>query len=143
MTGNSQWRKTRTALQSLAVAVLLAGCGGSGGPHMARDDVAPLIRLADRISREGPCAQARDIRALSARRVDLVNAHRIPRALAEPLSSGVNALVAEMPPCLPAVPPTTVQPTVTTVPEHGHGHGHKHKKHNDHGDGGDGGGGGD
>jgi len=99
---------------------------------MARNDAAPLISLADKISREGPCAQARDIRALSARRVALVNAHRVPRALAESLSTGVNVLVEEIPPCLPAVPPTAAQPTVT-VPEHGHGHGHEHGKHKDHG----------
>jgi hypothetical protein len=117
------------------VAVLLAGCGG-GGPHMARADLEPLIRLADRISTEGPCAQARDIRRLSAVRVALVNARRVPRALAESLSSGVNALVDETPPCLPAVPPSSEQPTptITVTPEHGRGRGHKHKKHKQHGD---------
>jgi hypothetical protein len=142
MSRHSDPRKTRTrrrpgtALPPLAVAVLLAGCGGSGGPHMARADVAPLIRLADQISTEGACAQAHDIRKLSAVRVALVNAHRVPRALAESLSSGVNALVDETPPCFPAVPPTSEQqtPTITVIPEHGRGHGHKHKKHKQHGD---------
>jgi hypothetical protein len=112
--------------------VLLAGCGG-GGPQMARQDAAPLISLADRISREGPCAQARDIRALRARTVALVNAHRIPHALQESLLSGVNAFVE--PTCLPAVP-------AATAPTNGgassgdrstkrHGHGHGHDKHAD------------
>jgi hypothetical protein len=107
--------------------VLLAGCGG-GGPHLARQDAAPLISLADRISREAPCAQARDIRAFSTLRGKLINAHKVPSALQEPLSSGVNALVAQMPPCLPSVPAATVTPPVVTiVPEHGN----KHKRDHD------------
>ena len=111
------------ALLAATAILLLAGCG-SGGPHMARDDAAPLITLADRIAREAPCAQARDIRALAAHRVALVNAHRIPAALQEPLSSGVNALVALAPPCLPSAPAATVTaPTTTIAPGQGHGKG--------------------
>jgi hypothetical protein len=113
--------------------VLRAGCGG-GGPHLARDDAAPLIRLADRISRETPCAQARDIRALDARRTALVNAHRVPAALQESLSSGVNALVALTPSCLRSVPAATVTPSIAPVgpkpkpkPKHDH-HGHGKEK---------------
>jgi len=109
-----------------AATVLLAGCGSSG-PHMARQDAAPLITLADQIAREGPCAQARDIRALAARRVALVNAHRVPPALQESLSSGVNALVAQTPTCLPSVP------AAPSAPEHGH-----KPKHDHHGKGGGG-----
>jgi hypothetical protein len=115
--------------------VLLAGCGGGGGgAHLARDDAAPLIRLADRISRETPCAQARDIRALDARRTALVNAHRVPAALQESLSSGVNALVALTPTCLRSVPAATVTPPIAPVgpkpkpkPKHDH-HGHGKEK---------------
>lgn len=77
---------------------------------MAREDAAPLITLADKISREGGCAQARDIRALRARTTTLINAHRVPAALQESLSSGVNALVVRTPPCLPAIPAATVKP---------------------------------
>jgi hypothetical protein len=84
---------------------------------MARQDAAPLIRLADRIAREAPCAQARDIRALRARTTALVNAHRVPRPLQEPLGSGVNALVE--PPCLPAIPTVTIP----TVPDRGNDNG--------------------
>lgn len=112
------------ALLAATATLLLAGCGG-GGPHLARNDAAPLITLADRISREAPCAQARDIRALDARRIALVDAHRIPSALQESLSSGVNALVALTPPCLPSVPATTI------VPGHGHGHGRGKGEGND------------
>ena len=102
--------------------MLLAGCGG-GGPHLARRDAAPLIKLADKISHEGPCAQARDIRALRTHTIALVNAHRVQAALQETLTSGVNALVA--PVCLPTVAPT---PTITIVPER-----HKGPKHDHHG----------
>jgi hypothetical protein len=110
--------------------VLLAGCGGGGGPHLARSDVAPLISLADKISREEPCAQSRDIRALDRQRVALVNARRVPATLAESFSSGVNALVAKTPPCLPRVPATTVAPPpVTYVPSHGKSKNHNHGKH--------------
>lgn len=109
-------------------AVLLAGCGGGNGgaPQLARRDTAPLITLADRISREAPCAQARDIRALSRRMIALVNAHRVPPALQEPMSSGVNALVAQTPPCLPPVPAATV---TSPTPEHGKDHKHKPDHH--------------
>jgi uncharacterized membrane protein YgcG len=117
---------------------VLAGCGG-GGPHLGRGDAAPLIQLADKIAREGPCAQARDIRALRARTIALVNAHRVPASLEETLTAGVNGLVE--PPCLPAVPADTTR-TATIPSGHGHGHGHGHGK-GDNGDGSDGGGGGD
>ena len=110
--------------------MVLAGCGGGGGgPHLARDDVAPLIRLADRIAHEAPCAQARDIRALSELRTTLVNSHKVPADLQDPFSSGVNALAALTPPCLPAVP-AAAPPTTTTTPEHG-----KPRKHDHHGKG--------
>ncbi|MDX6450184.1 MAG: hypothetical protein QOH16_233 [Gaiellaceae bacterium] len=112
--------------------MLLSGCGGGGGgPHLARDDAARLITLADRIAREAPCAQARDIRALSALRTTLINAHKVPPALQDPLSSGVNALATQTPPCLPSVPAATVTPApITIVPAHGkaHGHGGHHDK---------------
>lgn len=108
----------RVALLTLA-AVLLAGCGG-GGLHMARRDAAPLITLADRIPREAPCAQARDIRALRAGAVALINAHRVPAALQDSLMSGVNALVEPL--CLQAVPTGT--PPYTFTPGRGNGRGH-------------------
>jgi hypothetical protein len=97
---------------------------------MARQDAAPLIKLADKISREGACAQARDIRALRSRTTALVNAHGVPSALQDSLSSGVNALVAQTPPCLPSIPAATVtpQPTITIGPTHRQKK-HKHGKH--------------
>lgn len=86
---------------------------------MARRDAAPLIALADRISREGPCAQARDIRKLRAQAIAAVNGGRVPRALQESLLSGVNALVEPL--CLPAIPSGST-PSYTT-PGNGNGHG--------------------
>ena len=125
MTGS----RLRIALLA-ATAMVFAGCG-SAGPRLAHEDATQLLTLADRISREAPCAQARDIRALNARRTALVNAHRVPAALQEPLSSGVNALVALTPPCLPSVPAVTVTPP-TVLPKHGKGkHGNGHGEGND------------
>ena len=130
----------------LVLACAVGGCGGhSAGPRLARADAAPLIALADRIAHEGPCAQARDIRALSTRRFALVNAHRIPDQLAASLSAGVQALVVETPPCLPAVPAATA-PSPPAIErdnleqkrekkhEHGHGRGHHGHGHGHEGD---------
>ena len=116
---------------AVAATAFLAGCGGNE-PHLARTDAAPLITLADRIAREGPCAQARDIRTLHARFRSLVNRKRVPGELQEPLGSGMNALAAQTPPCVPRVQPAETTPTVTRTtpattpraPAH-----HKPKKH--------------
>jgi hypothetical protein len=71
-----------------------------------------------------------------------VRAHRVPAALLEPFSSGVNALAEQTPPCLPAVPaatppppPPPPPPPVTPAPrEHGHGDKkHEHKPKHGHG----------
>ena len=83
---------------------------------MARSDAAPLITLSHRISREGVCAQSRDIPELQDRAIALVNAHRVPATVAESLISGVNALAAQTPVCLPAVPATTTTPVSTPAP---------------------------
>ena len=118
-------RRVGVALVS-AVAALLAGCGGSGGPHLARADAAPLISLSHRIAAEGACAQARDIRALQRGAVRLVNGHRVPRVLQESFLSGVNALVAQTPACVPATQPAA-------LPAHDHGD-EGHGQHKEHGD---------
>jgi hypothetical protein len=121
-----------------ATVLLLGGCGGGGGPHLARVDAAPLISLAHRIPGEQPCAQARDIRALQAKAIVLVNTHRVPASLQDSLMSGVNALHEQTPVCLPAVPASTPPPPPPTTTEeapspaarhrsgekHGHEHGH-------------------
>lgn len=112
-----------------AFAVLLAGCGGDGGPHLAHGDAAPLISLSHRIAGEGACAQARDIRALQRGALRLVNSERIPRALEETFLSGVNALAATSPAC---VPPAAIAPA-TVTPSRGRRH-KEHGEHKEHGD---------
>ncbi len=114
-----------------ASSALAAGCGGDRGPPaLARSDAAPLVALAHRIAGEGQCAQLRDIRLLRRRAISLANTGRVPAELEDTFLSGVNALAADAPPCLPAVPP--VQPAAPP-PGHGkgHGHGHRHGKGKD------------
>jgi hypothetical protein len=77
----------------------------------------------------------------------LVNARRVPPELQESLLSAVNALVADQPTCLPAVPAasTTTRetpaaprpwkphrpPAFRPHPGHGHDHGHDHGRGHD------------
>lgn len=69
------------------------------------------------------------------RAIALVNARRVPAGLQDTLLSGINALSAEAPVCLPTVkvstvPATTAQsPAPAPPPAHGHGHGHGPKEH--------------
>lgn len=102
---------------------------------MARADAAPLIVLSEQIAREGSCAQASDIAKLDARAQALVNAHRVPAALAESFMSGVNALQAQAPICLPqatgSAPPPGAPPA---APHDNRGHGDGQGKHGGEGD---------
>ena len=109
----------------LVGAVFLVGCGSSE-QRLARADAQPLIALATRIAHEGACAQARDIAALQAQSLRLVNEGRVPAKLQEPFLSGVNALGEQKPACVPKVSPTPA--------ERAKGHG-KHKGHDKHGEG--------
>lgn len=65
--------------------------------------------------------------------IALVNAHRIPPSLQDSLMSGVNALTAETPVCLPPVRPAPAAAPPPPPKQHGHDHGHDHG----HGKGGD------
>jgi len=109
----------------LVGAVFLVGCGSSA-PRLARPDVQPLLALTTRIAHEGACAQKRDIAAMRAQALRLVNEGRVPAKLQEPFLSGVNALVEQTPACVPAVTPTS-----PVKPEDGkkHGKGKGHDKH--------------
>ncbi len=113
------WRSASSAAASL---VLVAGCGGSGPAKLARVDATPLIALATRITRETSCGQARDIPRLSTRVIALVNAHRVPADLQEPLLSGVNDLASHAPSCrrpdsrVAVTEPTIDTSTVASVP---------------------------
>lgn len=123
---------------SLAVSLTASSCGSNSAhtPALARADAAPLAALAQRISKEGPCAQRRDIARLQHQAVALVNTRRVPTELQDSLMSGVNALAADSPPCLPAAPPAPAPAPLP--PAHGHGkpkppkhdH-HDHKGHHD------------
>jgi hypothetical protein len=123
-------RSLRGLVLAPVAAALLAGCGGSNGPHLARADVAPLINLSHRIASEGACAQARDIHALQRSALRLVNERRVPRDLQETFLSGVNELVAQTPACVPVVP-------LTVIPSRGRGNNHGNKGHGKHGEHGD------
>lgn len=131
----------------LLLVLLAAGCGGRGSPpHLAHADSASLISLAHRIAGEGPCAQAQDIPRLRRQAIALVNARRVPPALQETLLSGVNALDAQTPVCLPKVQVSTPPPVTTPTPppahepghgkkpKPGHGHDHDHGHGHGHGD---------
>jgi hypothetical protein len=115
----------RAALASLAAAAVVGGCGGSE-PHLRRADVQPLVALTSRIAHEGACAQARDIAAVRTRALALVNRGRVPATLQEPFLSGVNALGAQAPACVPTVKPEPTAPP----PRHdkGKGRGKRHEK---------------
>ena len=122
------------------LAVSLTACSSkqSAGPALARVDARPLVVLANRISGESACAQRRDIHLLQQRTLNLVNARRVPPELQDTLMSGVNALAADAPPCVPAVPVQTTPSPPPAPPVHDHHphdkHGHGHGKHGGEGD---------
>jgi hypothetical protein len=140
----------RLAVLTLA-AVAAAGCGSS---HRTSPPAAPKLprTLAQRLATESDAvasALARGDNCGAARLAERLRTEatasiaRVPRALQEPLSSGVNAVVAEMPPCSPPAPAPAPQPApqpAAKPPEHGKGHEKKHhdhkpKKHGDEDDG--------
>jgi hypothetical protein len=143
----------RRIVPALALAVLAAGCGS--GPAAERTRAPQLPRaLAQRLAAESDAVAAALARgdACGASRLAerlradaTVSIGRVPRAFQEPLSSGVNAVVASVPAC----PPPTTTATSTDEGEegqpaerehhrgHGHGRGKGHGKHKDHGEGDD------
>jgi len=120
----------------LALAALVlstTGCGGSKAPTLAHSDASPLIALAKQIAGESACAQSRDIPKLQHQAIALVDARRVPAALQETMLSGVQALAAEVPVCLPSTPVTTTTTTpvaTRTPPTHARPHPpHPHPPH--------------
>jgi hypothetical protein len=114
------------------IVIATAGCGGGSTPRLGRADAAQLIALTQRIARESACAQSRDIPVLRRRAIALVNAHRVPAALEEPLLGGVQSLASEQPVCLPSVPvakTTPPKPVLARTPPHPHPHPHPHPPH--------------
>jgi len=118
-------RSLRSTVLAVAAVAASAGCGGSDGTRLARADAAPLISLSHRIASEDVCAQARDIRTLQRDALRLINQRRVPRGLEETFLSGVSALTAQIPACVPVVPPTA-------IPSRSHGSDHRHNEHGKH-----------
>jgi hypothetical protein len=108
-----------------AFVLAAAGCGRST-PHLARSDAAPLIALADRIAREGPCAQKTDLVAVRTKAIALVNRKGVPADLQEPFLAAVNDLSSRTPACVPPPSLPVQQPPAAPGGEHGHGHGNGH-----------------
>ncbi|HEX3808041.1 MAG TPA: hypothetical protein VHV52_14815 [Gaiellaceae bacterium] len=100
------------------VVLVAAGCGSTAPPRLQHADATRLIALTHKIAGEGACAQNRDIPTLRSQAFALVNAHRVPAALQEPLLSGVQALGAEAPVCLPSVPVSTTPAPTVAAPAH-------------------------
>ena len=104
------WRPGWRTASSLAVALGLAGCGGTSQPKLAHADAAPLIVLAGRVAAGGSCGS---IPIIGRRTIALVNRHRVPEALQEPLLSGVNDLSSQAASCTSG-PAATVAPELDT-----------------------------
>jgi hypothetical protein len=141
----------------LVLAVSLAvGCGSSGGGTRAagtRAGTPQLPRaLAQRLAAESDAvaaALARGDACAAGRLAERLRADatasigRVPAAFQEPLSSGVNAVAASVPACVPPAP----APAVTDEDEgdddehgrgNGHGNGHGKDGHGNKGGGGEG-----
>jgi hypothetical protein len=109
----------------LAIAVMLAGCGGSRSARPEPTLPAPLAaRLAERADETARLAAAGDdcgarkqALALQVATVAAINANQVPGALQEPLQTSANDLVSR----IVCVPP----PAQTTT---GDGEGKKHGK---------------
>lgn len=111
-------------LVPLAAAAVLAACGGTSGDRLARADSAPLIALSNRIAREPPCGQVRDLRLLRAAANRLVNKRRVPASLLEPMLSGVADLESRRPVCIPPAPAAAPAPTGAAGRDGGRGSSH-------------------
>jgi hypothetical protein len=110
--------------------VALAGCGSGGGgttqaappprlPHaLAQTWAQQADAVRSTLAAGDPCAAKTLATKLQGEVVAAVNAHRIPRPLLEPLSSGVNDLVSR----ITCQPPPAVEPGRSGK----HGHGKKH-----------------
>lgn len=138
----------RRTLIGLALALLLAGCGGSarpqraGTPGLPRHLATVWATQADEIAAAAQvpatCSQAQTLAGSLAQEV-AVKINRIPARLRTPLLDAVTSLAHSItcasPPTKPKGPPPRKEPK----PKEKHGHGHGPHRHG--GDGGDGGGG--
>lgn len=132
-------RKVQRVLVVAALAVLLAGCGGSGRPQKLASRGVPRALAVEWASRASAVAVAaksgnrcRALRLASALRDDVISAQgRVPARLRSPLVAGVNAL-ADRFTCTPKPAPTGPAKHPKPPPKrHGPGPGHHddHEKH--------------
>lgn len=129
-------------LPFLALAGLLAGCGGARSGATQRPAIpAPVAHalaarsdaLATSLERGDACAAARDAAALRRSTRRAVASGRVPRRFRAPLLREVSTLSAAVPPC----PPPQATPQAPPSPgteggDEGHDHG-KHKGRDKHG----------
>jgi Prokaryotic membrane lipoprotein lipid attachment site len=118
----------RVVILAGAVAVL-AGCGSQAAPPkqaepprlpraLAQAWAQEANAIAASLAANDGCAAQVSVLALQEEVVAAVNAHRIPKLLLEPLSSGVNDLVAQIT-CAPPLAPTD-QGNGNDKKKHGH-----------------------
>jgi hypothetical protein len=110
------------------IAAVLAGCGSHAAqpqpvqPKLPRALAQAWVQqtnaIAASLAENDGCGAQTRVAALQQEMVAAVNAHRIPRRLLEPLSSGVNDLAAQIS-CTPPPAPN----------KNGNGKGKGHKKH--------------
>jgi hypothetical protein len=111
------------------IAAVLAGCGSHAAqpqpvqPKLPRALAQAWVQqtnaIAASLAENDGCGAQTRVAALQQEMVAAVNAHRIPRRLLEPLSSGVNDLAAQIS-CTPPPPAPN---------KNGNGKGKGHKKH--------------
>jgi hypothetical protein len=125
----------RRAIPLLA-AIGLAGCGSGAAPRttppqpklpraLAQSWRQQADSVATALAAGHGCTAQQLAGSLRTSVIEAVNAHRVPRRLLDPLTSGVNELASRIA-CTPA-------PAPAPPPAHGHGHKGKHGK----GEGGD------
>ena len=122
----------RRAAVLAALAAALAGCGSQAAqPRPAQPKLPRALAhawaeqataIAASLAANNGCEAQSRVAALQQEVNAAVNAHRIPRRLLEPLSSGVNDLAAQIT-CAPQLVPTT------RGRGNGNGKGRGHKKH--------------
>jgi hypothetical protein len=105
---------------SLTACSALAGCGGgTRAPALRADDAQRLIALSRQVeTAKTACARRAAIARVRSAASQLIDDGRVPAALQETLSSGVNALVDDQPACLPSVsaPAETTTAAAATAP---------------------------
>jgi hypothetical protein len=119
----------RRAAVLVALTALLAGCGSETAQPKPAPPKLPralahawaqqATAIAASLAANNGCDAKTRVAALQQEMVAAVNAHRIPRRLLEPLSSGVNDLAAQIT-CTPPAPP---------APKDDKGRGHKKHGH--------------